>query len=112
MVLSDRINEVTGTIVDDHAKPAPGSHVIVFSPDRDRWYPSSRFLRQAAAGGDGAITLSGLPPGAYYAAAVGTLPADGEDAWQEPAYLESLMGRAATFTLGEGQQQVLNLKLP
>jgi hypothetical protein len=112
LVLTDRINEVAGTIVDDHARPAPGSHVILFSPDRDRWYPSSRFLRQAAAGGDGAIALSGLPPGAYYAAAVAHLPADGDDAWQEPAYLESLVGRAATFTLGEGQKQVLNLKLP
>lgn len=111
VVLTDRINEVSGTIVDDHAKPAPGSHLIVFAPDRDRWYPSSRYLRQATAGADGAITLPGLPPGTYYAAAVARLPADGDDAWQDPAFLESLIPHVSTFTLGDGQKQVLNLKL-
>jgi hypothetical protein len=83
----------------------------VFSPDRDRWYPASRYLRVTTAGADGAIAFAGLPAGSYYAAAVATLPADGEDAWQEPAYLESLVGRAVAFALGEGQAQVLNLKV-
>ena len=41
-----------------------------FPPDRDRWYPASRFLRAAPAGADGAIALAGLPAGSYYAAAV------------------------------------------
>ena len=110
--LTDRINDVSGTIVDDHARPAAGARAIVFPMDRERWYPGSRFLRVAAAAADGAMAFAGLPAGSYYAAAVATLPADGDDAWQEPAYLESLVGRAATFTLGEGQKQVLNLKLP
>jgi len=112
VVMTDRINTVSGAIVDDRARPAAGARAIVFPMDRDRWYPASRFLRVAAAGADGAIALAGLPAGSYYAAAVATLPADGDDAWQEPAYLESLVGRAATFTLGEGQKQMLNLKLP
>jgi hypothetical protein len=43
---------------------------------------------------------------------VPALPSDGDDAWQDPAFLESLLAHAATFTLGEGQQLVLNLKLP
>ena len=111
VVLTDRINTVSGTIVDDHGRPAPAARVVVFSPDRDRWYPASRFLRLAAAGTDGVIALAGLPAGSYYAAAVATLPADGDDAWQEPAYLESLVGRAVTFALGEGQKQVLTLKV-
>ena len=112
VTLTDRINELTGTIVDDRARPAPGSHLIVFSADRDRWYASSRFLRQTVARADGTIALPGLPPGSYYAAAVVKLPSDGDDAWQDPAYLESLVVRGVAFTLGEGQKQVLNLKLP
>jgi hypothetical protein len=52
--------------------------------------------------------LIGLPAGSYYAAAVAQLPDDGDDAWQDPAYLESLIGRATTFGLGEGQSS-LNL---
>ena len=111
IVLTDRVNEISGAVVDDHGRPAPGSHVVVFATDRDRWYPASRFVRQTAAGTDGAMTLASLPPGSYYAAAVAALPADGDDAWQDPAYLESLVSRARAFALGEGQKQVLSLRI-
>ena len=43
--------------------------------------------------------------------AVAHLPADGEDAWQEPAYLDSLLPRASTITFGDGQHQRVNLRL-
>jgi len=112
VTLTDRINELSGAIVDERGRPAPASHVVVFSSDRDRWYPTSRFVRQSVARADGTITLAGLPPGSYYAAAIAKFPADGEEAWQDPAYLESLVTHATAFTLGEGQQHVLNLKLP
>ena len=112
VVLTDRINEISGSIVDDHAKPAPKSHVIVFSSDRDRWYPASRFLRHASAGADGTVVLAGLPSGSFYAVAVAQLPADGDDAWQDPVYLESLILRATSIALGDGQKQILNLKVP
>ncbi len=49
VVLTDRINTVSGTIVDDHGRAAPAAKVVVFSPDRDRWYPTSRYLRAASA---------------------------------------------------------------
>jgi protocatechuate 3,4-dioxygenase beta subunit len=112
VVLTDRLTAVSGTIVDDRARPAAGAHLVVFPIDRDRWYPASRYLRTAVAASAGAITLAGLPPGSYYASAVAQLPADGDDAWQDPAFLESLVPRAASFALGEGQRQVLTLKLP
>jgi hypothetical protein len=111
VVLTDRVNTLTGTITDDHARPAPGAHLIVFAPDRDRWYSASRYLRTASAAADGSIAVTGLPTGTYYAVAVAALPADGDDAWQEAAYLESLLPRAVTITFGEGQKQVVNLKL-
>ena len=112
VVLTDRVSAISGTIVDDHAQPAPGAHVIVFPIDRDRWYPASRYLRTAIAGEDGAIGISGVAAASYYAAAVAQLPADGNDAWQDPAFLESLLPRAASFALGEGQTQRLSLRLP
>jgi hypothetical protein len=111
VVLTDRVNELSGAIADDHAKPAPGSHLIVFPTDRDRWYPGSRFLRHATATVDGAFRLAALAPGSYYAAAVATLPPDGNDAWQDPAYLESLVPHAKDVSFGEGQKQSLNLRL-
>jgi hypothetical protein len=112
VVLTDQTSEVTGTIVDDQRRPTPNAHAIVFATDRDQWYPASRFLRLVEAGADGTIAVKGLPPGSYYAAAVARLPADGDDAWQDPAYLETLVGRGAAFALGTGQKQVLALKLP
>jgi hypothetical protein len=85
--------------------------LIVFSTDRDRWYPASRFLRKTVAGPDGAVTLPGLPPGSYYAAAVARLAIDDEDGWQDPAFLDSLASRALTITLGDGQRQFISLRL-
>lgn len=111
VVLTDRLTGVAGTIVDDRARPAAGAHLVVFPIDRDRWFAASRYVRMAEASTDGAVTLAGLPPGSYYAAAVARLPADGNDAWQDPVFLESLVQRARPFALGEGQQQMLALKL-
>ena len=111
VVLTDRITEISGKIVDDKAQAAAGAHVIVFPIDRDRWYPSSRYLRTAIAASDGAIKMTGIAPGSYYAAAVAQLPPDGADAWQDPAYLESLVARAASVAIGEGQSQTMTFKL-
>ena len=111
VVLTDRVTEINGTITDDRARPAAGASVIVFPMDRDRWYPVSRFLWKTVSGSDGVFTLSGLPIGSYYAAGAARLPPEGEDAWQDPAYLESLIARATTVTLGDAQKISLSLRL-
>ena len=112
VVLTDRVNELSGTITDDHGRPAPDAILIVVSTEREDWYPASRFLRKAVAGSDGAYTLSGLPAGRYHAAAVARLPDEGEDAWQDSAFLDSLVSQASPVTFGDGQKQVLTMRLP
>jgi hypothetical protein len=112
VVVVDRISQLSGTIVDDRGRPAPGSPMIVFSTDRDRWYPASRFLRTTTTGSDGAFSIAGIPAGGYYAAAVSRLPADGDDAWQDVEYLRPLIPGAASVTLRDGQQSTLTLRLP
>jgi protocatechuate 3,4-dioxygenase beta subunit len=111
VVLTDRVNEVTGRITDEAMKPVPGSFVLVFATDRDRWYPASRFLRAALAGSDGTFSLTGLPFGSYYAVAVRSVPSDGDEAWQDPQFLTSLIPRASAVTLGAAQKVPLNLRL-
>jgi len=112
VVLTDHLSELVGTTVDDNARPIPGAHVVVFPANRDRWYPGSRFLRTASADADGVFTVSGLPFGIYYAAALGRLPAEGADAWQDPAYLESLVARGRTITVGgDGDKVAVNLRI-
>ena len=108
-VLTDRVNDVTGSILGMLGRAVTGSHLVMFSTDRDRWYPASRFLRESAAGIDGSVSIKGMPPGSYYAAAVARLPPDGDDAWQDPAFLESLMPWASTVVLGDGQSQLIKL---
>ena len=111
VVLTDRVNEVTGRITDEAMKPVPGSFVLVFATDRDRWYPASRFLRTALAGSDGTFSLTGLPFGSYYAVAVHSVPSGGDEAWQDPQFLTSLIPRASAVTLGDAQKGSFNLRL-
>lgn len=112
IVLTDRISELSGTLVDDRNRPTARAHLIVVSTDRDHWFPASRFMRRAAADEQGAFVVSGLPFGSYYAAAVSQLPSDGTDAWQAPVFLDSLVRRASTVTMSEGQKVTRTVQVP
>jgi protocatechuate 3,4-dioxygenase beta subunit len=111
VVLTDRVSALVGTVRAENARPSPGASLIVFSADRAEWYPTSRFVRKTAAGTDGVFALTGLPSGTYYAAAVAQLPSDGEEAWQDPEFLDALIPRASTITITEGQQLSLNVQV-
>ena len=111
VVMTDRVTELSGTITDDRARRVPGATLVVFSTDRDRWYPASRHFRRAAAGPDGAFTVAGLPSGSYYASAAARIPTDEEDAWQDPQFLESLVLHASTVTVVDGLNAQLALRL-
>ena len=60
---------------------------------------------------DAAFTVAGLPSGTYYVAAVERIPLDGAEAWQQAAFLEPLVVRASTVTLGDGQKTSLALRV-
>jgi hypothetical protein len=108
VVLTDRITRVAGT-VDDGQKPVAGAHVVVFSTNRSHWYPLSRHHHRQTTGSDGTFVLTGLPTGSYFAAAVTALPT-GDDAWQDPAYLEQLSTTATVIPVGDGDNTT-NLRL-
>ena len=111
VVLTDAMTELSAMIADDQGMPVAGAHLVMFSIDRDRWYPDSRYLRHIVAGNGGAVSISGMAPGGYYAVAVIRLPPDGDDAWQDPENLESLMPHATSFTLDDAQKQVIRLRM-
>jgi hypothetical protein len=52
--------------------------------------------------------VQNLPPGSYHAVAVDYIP-QGE--WADPELLERLKGKGRRFTLDEGGNEVLDLKL-
>jgi len=111
VVLTDRVNELSGTVADERGRPAVGAAIVVFSTDRQQWYPVSRYLRRSSANQDGAFRVTGLPSGSYFASAVSAIPAGGADAWQDPQFLETLIPGASTFIAGEGQKAVLTLRI-
>jgi len=104
IVLSDRINQLTGTVRDETNRPVRGEHVIVFAADRERWFSGSRFLRDAVTDEQGTYTVSGLPFGTYYVTTVAQPLPEGPDAWQDPAFLTAQMSRAVSLTISEGQR--------
>ena len=111
VVLTDRFNVLKGTVLDDHDAPSPSTRVIVFAADRTRWHPGSRFMRIASTGTDGTFSIDGLPDDSYYVAAPAGLPADGDEGWQDPAFLDSLRSIASTVTLSGSATRAITLRL-
>jgi len=97
VVLTDRISELSGTV------PGTRAAVVAFTTDRSRWYAGTRFLRVTTVR-EGTFRITGLPFGTYYVAAVNALPSEGEDAWQERQFLETLARQAETITIHDGER--------
>jgi hypothetical protein len=110
VLLTTRISDLTVTpTVREGA--APASRVVAFATNRDRWYPGSRFMWAAAAQADGSFRITGLPFGTYYIAAVQRVPDEGEDAWRDPGFLETLSRSARTVTIRDGEKQTVTVQL-
>jgi hypothetical protein len=110
VVLTDRISELAGRVVDDQDRPVPRAEVLVVSTDRTAWYAASRFMRRVVTDTDGTFTAAGLPFGSYTAAAFTRLPFPNDDQWQDPAFLETIAPRATSVTLAEGRRQTITLR--
>jgi hypothetical protein len=104
VTLTNRVTELTGTVVDSRGQAAAAYSLLVFSTDHDRWYPGSRFFRRAAPQSAGNFSVRGLPPGDYFVAAMPdtSVPRDGFDAWQDPEFLDAIALRAGHVTVTEG----------
>jgi uncharacterized GH25 family protein len=111
VIFTDRVTELIGSVRDDRARPMVAASVIVFSTDRARWYSRSRYVQRARTEADGSFSIAGLPAGHYYAMPVRDVPADGDEAWQEPAFLEALIPAALNVLVGDGGRSSVNFRL-
>lgn len=111
IVLTDRVSEIDGAILDADGRGVANAIVLAMPIDRGLRYPMSRYLRRATSGNDGTFRLAAVPAGTYYVATVASIPIDGPDAWQDPAFLESLAAVATPVTIGDGERRTVNLRL-
>jgi len=108
VVLTDRINTVSGQLTDERGTPLSTGTVVVFSSDSRTWFDGSRYVRAARPDQQGQYRVRGLPPGEYLAVALDYVE---QGTWNDPEYLESLRLSAQRFTIDEGGTQPLSLRL-
>jgi hypothetical protein len=106
--LTDKTNEINGTLTTDQGTPVTEYTVLAFSTDSAFWQPQSRHIGTARPDQTGHFRIRGLPPGAYYLATVD--PAQ-QGEWYEPAYLEEHRIGAARVTLGDGDTKTQDFKI-
>jgi hypothetical protein len=102
---------ISGRVADESGGPAGGGAVVVFSTDRERWFPTSSYLKRAQSSPDGSFRIGGLPPGDYYVAAIDPKQSGDSGNWQEPEALRPLTSAARRVTLREGEPYVTELRL-
>ena len=109
VTFTDQPTELTGSLIDQTGKPAPGFTILVFSTDRAFWTQGSRRLAQPAQpASDGKFRIANLPPGEYYMAAVTDLePGD----WGDATFMETVAAAAFKITLGEGEKKTQDVKI-
>ena len=108
IVVTNRAAEVSGSVTDERGRPITDYAVIVFSTDQERWSRESRFLKYTRPSQDGSFVVRGLPPAAYFVAAVDWVQGN---EWQDPTFLQPLTARATRISLSDGQKASVSPKL-
>src|SRR5262245_32103257 len=107
VVLSDRINEVTGTVRSGD-QAATNASVVVFPENPALWPFPSRRVRTTRVDSTGLFRIRGLPAGERYLAVAVDYLEQGE--FQDPDFLQRMKARATAITLGDGETK--NIELP
>ncbi|HEX6464746.1 MAG TPA: carboxypeptidase-like regulatory domain-containing protein [Vicinamibacterales bacterium] len=109
IALTSSVQTVIGTVSSDTAEPVKNYTVVIFADDPQKWpLMQNRWVTSARPDQDGRYRVTSLPPGHYYAIAVDYV-AQGE--WQDPEWLARAAKKATAFTLDEGVNKTLDLKL-
>lgn len=109
VVLTNRTTSITGGVAETDGSPLKDYTVVIFSDDAELWRaPRTRWVTGVRPDQDGRFKVQNMPAGSYHAVAVDYIP-QGE--WGDPDLLERLKGKGRRFTLEEGGNEVLELKL-
>jgi hypothetical protein len=108
IMLTNRVTQIDGQVVDEKSVPVGDATVLLFPADANRWYEKSQAIRATRPDQQGRWQLKAMPSGDYLAVALDYMEVD---AWQDPEYLESLRRYAERVTISEGGAHSLALKV-
>ncbi|MEI6245020.1 MAG: carboxypeptidase-like regulatory domain-containing protein, partial [Acidobacteriota bacterium] len=108
LTMTNKTQELSGTLTDSQNQPATDYSVIVFSVDPQYWTPQSRRIMSVRPGTDGKFTIRTLPPGDYLMAAVTDVE---PGSWFDPDFLQQLRPASARVTLIEGDKKTQDLRI-
>jgi hypothetical protein len=106
--MTNRQNGISGLVTTAKGEPVKDYLLIVFAQDRERWNPGSRYVRTSRPNQDGRFTVTGLPAGHYYAAALEYIE-PGEET--DPELLDRVTQKAVKFSLNDNETKSVNLKI-
>jgi protocatechuate 3,4-dioxygenase beta subunit len=107
--MTNRVQQISGTVTDAAGAPVKDYTVALFSQNRAHWTePMARHFAVGRPIDGGGFKVATLPPDEYYAIALAQL--DITD-WQDPATLENLSRLATAFALTPGDTRTLELRM-
>jgi hypothetical protein len=111
VVLTNRVTEIAGAVVDERGRPRPDASLVAFATRRSLWYRGSRFVRLTNAASNGAFAIRALPPGDYLVAVIDARDAaDAEGVLDNPDFLQRLASDATRVSLADGQHATVDVR--
>jgi hypothetical protein len=108
LTFTERLSELSGSLVDASGRPAPDYVVVVFSSESGTWFPASRRIAAMRPGLDGRYRFTNLPAGQYLLGAVTDVE---QFQWFDPEFLAQLKPASIAITLSETAPTVQNLRI-
>ncbi len=105
ILLTRRGGTVTGAVMNEEGMPVPGTRVLLFPADRDKWRTVPP-LRPVSPSATGRFGFPAQRPGEYLVAA---LSADEVPAFPDAPFFERLSKMAERVVLGAGDRRTVEL---
>src|SRR4030095_1375799 len=108
LTMTDRINELNGTLTDTNGKPALDYVIVVAAADGRYWLPESRRVQQTRPGPDGQYSFEPLPGGLYQISVLTELE---PGALNDPEFLRTIARTSVPVTIPETGKVTQNLRV-
>jgi hypothetical protein len=106
--LTNRATDVSGLVTNAKGDALKDYSIVVFPQDRDKWTPSSRYMRTVRPDQDGRYKVNGLPPGEYRVIALDYVD---PNEWNSAEFLDGIRSKATSFSVNEGETKTVDLRI-